>query len=103
MLKLTKTIVRPNTGVNFFSAPEAIADAVKGHVKTTYMDTGKLISTTNSTSEDGLTLTNVTIWQNLAALQEFRSDSVIVNGWISVKDAYNTQNGITETDLWEEI
>ena len=103
MIKSTKTYTRPNTTVSFFNHQAEINQETKIHMKTTYIDTGKMVSTETSTSPDQLTITAVVTWFSQADLDQFTNDPIIVNGVTGLRSAYNAAFGITESTVVEEI
>lgn len=102
MFIVTKTQVRPNTSVEFFSIRNypQIQEEFKQYMYQTYMSTGKLLDTEESVSADGLTKTVVTKWVNEEAHQQWSNDTYCIENFNNHARQHNTDNGIiisTET------
>jgi len=93
-IRVTSVSVRPNTNVDFwnYSAEDAT------HLQNTFVSTGKLVSKTSTLSNDGLTRTVVRTFATPEDFAEFKLDSVRTAG-ASARDAYNTANGITLSNV----
>ena len=97
MIKRTKTWTRPNTTVKFHK-PDSEFSA---YIKQTYVDTGKRVYRSKTLSEDGLTLTLITVWRDLAAHDEFVADSMVQAG-VETRKVHNTARGIQNTNVEPE-
>lgn len=91
-IRVTSVTERPNTNVEFWSFDAA----ARAHLKTTFKDTGKILSRTSTTSENGLVKTVVRTFVDRAAFDEFKNDPVRIAA-VASRDAYNTANGITSS------
>jgi len=101
-IKVTTTTTRPSTAIKYFgeefwSLPEVIS-----HVKTTYEDTHKLLSTAFEDSADSLTHVWTEYWDSQTSVEEFWKDSLI-SPTISARNDYRTQNGIVMTYVIEQV
>ena len=95
---------RPNTDVEFYSeepdSPMNYFDTAQ--VVSDYKDTGKLISTSMSLSENGLELIKTLVYKDEASKLAYSADSRIL-AWKAACDTYNTSNNISkDTILYEE-
>jgi hypothetical protein len=97
MFIVTKTQVRPNTSVEFFSIRNfpQIRDEFKQYMYETYMSTGKLIDSVESVSANGLTKTVTTTWVNEAAHQQWQNDSFCEDNFNNYFRQHAAANGIT--------
>jgi|LauGreDrversion4_2_1035121.scaffolds.fasta_scaffold1444548_1 hypothetical protein len=80
MFILTKKQIRPNTSVEFASM-QTFADtdpAFKPHFFSTYLSTGKMVSSEDSVSENGLEKTTVTIWADSESYNAFKEDPICI-------------------------
>jgi hypothetical protein len=96
MFIVTKKQVRPNTGVEFFAIrnfPDPLGE-FKQYMYTTYMSTGKLIDSTETISEDGLTKTVVTTWVDQAASEQWNNDPVCNEKFTNLYKQHCADNGI---------
>jgi hypothetical protein len=90
---ITKTTIytRPNPDVAF---PESASPALQSHINTTYRGAVvKMISKSQTISEDLRTLTTVTVFSDKAALDEFENDPVRAD-YIAARDAHVASSGI---------
>jgi hypothetical protein len=97
MFIVTKQQIRPNTSVEFFairSFPQ-LQEVFKQYMYATYMSTGKLIDSTETISEDGLTKTVVTTWLNEEAANEWNNDLFCTENFTNHYKQYCETNGIT--------
>ena len=87
-----KVIVRtiPNSDTAF----ERMSAEVLAYIKTNYDDTGKRISFSAETSDDGLVQTITSVYENEAARDEFHNDSTIL-AEASRRNKVNADKGIT--------
>jgi hypothetical protein len=83
---------RPSADVAFFDNWSSI----QSHVDTTYVATGKLLSTEIGFSADQRVRTITRTFVDQAAFDQLHTDPVIVASVSSTK-AYNNANGITHT------
>lgn len=103
MIKFIKTFTRPNANVEFFNAKTFMDQPSKIHMKTTYMDTGKMIPAEQQLSTDGLSLTTVVMFDTEQSLNEFKADSIIQASLLEARSLYNQANSITETTTVETV
>ena len=91
--KIQFTETRPNTSVNFYVA----SDEIKNHIKTTYLDTGKMLSRNSVFSSDNLQRIRTLIFSNKESWEEFDNDDVI-SGTDLGRLSHNTSNNIINED-----
>ena len=85
------------------TAFEKISDEVIDYMKTNYDDTGKRISFSLSSSDDGLVGTNTSIFKDEASKNEFFADSTIA-AESTRRNTINAANGIIrEITVDEEV
>lgn len=92
--KIQFTETRPNTSVNFYVA----SDEIKNHIKTTYLDTGKMLSRNSVFSSDNLQRIRTLIFSNKESWEEFDNDDVISGTDKSARLSHNTSNNIINED-----
>ncbi len=91
MITKTTVLTRPSVAVDF---PLAANPALQAHINQTYAGTPlKLLSRTQSISQDLLTLIIVQQFADQAALTEFENDPQWV-AFVAERDAYAAANGI---------
>ena len=92
MFTVTRISTRQNTSISFWDfTPEQL-----DKIKSTYDDTGKRVSFTETLSENGLIQTRLTEWANLECQQEYNTEFAAF--W-SERDAYNSSNQIISVRL----
>jgi hypothetical protein len=101
-IKVTATMTRPSTAIKYFgeefwSLPEVIS-----HVKTTYEDTQKLLSSSYQDSEDLLSFVWTEYWDSQTSLDEFCSDPFLLPTMVE-RNNYRTQNGIERTQVIKQV
>ena len=85
------------------TAFEKMSDEVIDYMKTNYDDTGKRISFSLSSSDDGLVGTNTSIFKDEASKNEFLADSTIA-AESTRRNTINAANGIIrEITVDEEV
>ena len=87
--KIQFTETRPSTSVNFYVA----SDEIKNHIKTTYLDTGKMISRNSVFSGDNLQRIRTLIFSDKESWEEFDNDDVI-SDIRAARLSHNTSNNI---------
>jgi len=97
---------RPNTNVEFYKDPEHsslsyLNASDQSHVTSTYRDTGRLVSTSHSLSENGLELTKTFVYRDEPSKNAYVNDSII-QAWLSARDVYNTSNNIIKVIIQNE-
>jgi hypothetical protein len=95
--KVTVTIVRPNTDVNWYSAT---SDHLT-YITSNYINTGKLTKGSETLSGDELTKS----WESTftdAGLAEWKLDSTIV-AHFTASNSYNTTNSINRSKVEETL
>ena len=95
--KVTVTIVRPNTGVNWYSAT---SDHLT-YITSNYINTGKLNKGADSISGDELTKTFESTFTD-AGLAEWKLDSTIASHFTAM-NSYNVSNGINRSKAEETL
>jgi hypothetical protein len=93
MFIASRVFTRPNTNVLYYRYPAAY---VKYHAEK-YQNT-HLVNSTLTLSNDGLSRTSVNMYVSEEAFNTVANDPVVRDAW-AARDAYNTANGITVTDL----
>ena len=73
---------------------ETMTDESIAYIQTNYVDTGKRISFSAETSDDGLVQTITSVYENEAARDEFHNDSTIL-AEASRRNKVNADKGIT--------
>jgi hypothetical protein len=97
MIKITRTQVRPNTSVRFYSPPEEKAM----YTVTNFVNTG-LLTITHNLSENQLTKVSTWIWENQDSLDAYNSNELVITNR-SAEIAYHNAVGITFTETIENI
>ena len=96
--KVQMKFTRPNTGVAWYQNATPSDSAIASR-KSNYIDTGKIISTSQTVSANGLVLTKEIIYKDEASREEhfaaMKSDR-------DARKSYNTTNSITEEWPLEE-
>lgn len=91
----TVTVTRPNTSVDFKTIYPAMPNGqFSDYLKANYLDTGKILSRTESVSDDNLKLIITTVWKDDAARSEHQNDSVVKAQFENLLN-YRKSNGIT--------
>lgn len=101
MFILTKIQVRPDTSIPFFHEVGEKSQDFKDYVTATYKDTGKLISSERTLSEDGTSCTTVVTWVSHDAFLEFITDSRCYTEMILPGQRYDIENNITSVSTTE--
>ena len=99
MIRITNVFQRPNTDVPFHIIN--MTQELFEHVKTTYKDTGKIVSTGVTKSDDLLTMTAIWIWKTPEDHKEYQADPIIKE-WIELNNNYNLANGIIRDPILRE-
>ena len=94
---------RPNTDVAFYKAAANtyLNNSDQNHQTSTYKDTGKLISTSASLSDNELEIIKTFVYKDEASKDEHLSDSVIQT-FRTADTEYNEDNDITRVILQNE-
>lgn len=92
MITLTRVYTRPNKTTVWHSAALNTA-AMRAHIQTAYIDTGKLISQSSQMAD--LTYTFTMVWRDQAAFEEYDQDPMLLPFW-EERDQYNSLVGITK-------
>ena len=95
MYKSINQQFRPTVDVDFWSMSSNVAKEHLLHLKTNYIDTKKILSTSSSQSDCGLILTTEITWSDEKAFLEFQSDSIIVENVLDSMNGYAEKHGIT--------
>lgn len=94
MYKIVHKQIRPNTSTPFWAAGPNTSPAFKAYMQDTYINTGKLISTTAEPSNDGLELTVTTMWPDAATFNQFKNDPQVIENIINASANYRDANNI---------
>ena len=109
---------RPNTDVEFYADPvlhpdfrttenTVLPDSDQDHINSTiaiateFKDTGKLVSASQSLSENELELTKTFVYKDEASRNAFIDDSRILE-WLFARNAYYIENDINMNILQNE-
>jgi hypothetical protein len=100
---VTKAVItRPGIQYPFKADwPEMPEGGYKQYIKQTYVDTGKILSTSDSISEDSLTLTSTNVWVNEAERTAFMNDPVVKRHFEFLTN-YRKSAGISHTWINKE-
>lgn len=94
MIKVTNQFTRTNADIPFHTVnmtPELFE-----YFKSTYRDTGKLLSVKVSNSEDFLTMTSEWVWNTQEDFDEFLADPK-TTAWRDLKNSHNSNNNISSS------
>jgi hypothetical protein len=93
MITLTRTYTRPSIDVLWH--PAALrSEWVSDYIKTTYKDTGKMLSETfNWNDPIDLSINYVSVWLDMAAFEEYNNDERLLPYWTE-RNTYNEYVGI---------
>ena len=91
----TVVVKRPNLEVPFKSySPDIPPEQLNRFIQINFIDTGKLLSRTETMSEDQLTLTYISIWRDDAARFEYQKN-IFVRTQFDHLVEYRKSQGIT--------
>jgi hypothetical protein len=100
MYQIIRTAARPSIDIEFFKVSDI--DDVSNHFMTywveTYRHTDKLLLLVQEHSDDQLTMTTTFIWDSEETCNDVYADPVVSNYW-AIRDAYNTENGVTFSEV----
>jgi hypothetical protein len=104
MYRVITKHIRPNQAVDFFSPKTStlVSDETRTYIRNNYVDSGKIVHSEDSLSENGLELTITAVYQDEAAYNEWRNDTTITEGVYNIGLGYREANGITSTTLSAE-
>jgi len=94
---LTAKHIRPNTDVEFYKAEGSerhMNDSDRSYVQSTYKDTGKIVETSVSLSDNQLELTKTIVFDSEDSFKLYYDDTIYA-AWRAARDTYNTANNIT--------
>jgi len=89
MFLVQRVFTRQNTSVPFYRP----ADAFMTHYNAAYMDSGKILSSTVTVSEDKTKQVITTMWKDEPTWNEYLADPVC-QAHFNARNAYNDGNGI---------
>jgi hypothetical protein len=95
--KIIYTATRPTIDTPWYTWPKPIAD----HTNSLYRETGKIIDRGSTISEDQLTMSGFTVWQD-GAFDEWVNDPVAREGRID-QNIHNLEHNIVTTSTRENI
>lgn len=97
MYIVTIKFTRPTTDIEFYTLKQSteIPPELKKYFASTYVFSGKLITTDWTYSDDNLSATVMTIWATKADFDEYTTDARLVAEFFPNRTAYNTEHGIT--------
>lgn len=95
-----RTIVkhtRPTTSVEFFNPQTSnlVSSETRLYIRDTYVLTGKIANSEQVVSEDGLTMTITSVFQDEATYNEWMNDTIIADQLRGVGATYREANNIT--------
>jgi hypothetical protein len=99
MIRITNVFQRPTANVPFHNVnmtPELFE-----HIKTTYKDTGKLVTIEVTKSEDLLTQTAVWGWNTEEDYDAYLADPILQE-WFEIVRDHNASNNITNVSKLKE-
>lgn len=104
MYIVTIKFTRPTTDIEFYTLKQSteIPPELKKYFASTYVFSGKLITTDWTYSDDNLSATVMTIWNTKADFEEYVNDARMVSEYFPNRTAYHTENGITMEMISEE-
>jgi len=94
MLKIIKTQIRPSIDIPFFYQSKFVNPKYGEHLKTNYLDTGKLIKIERSISDDQLTTTIVMEWKSQKDLLEYMNDEFCIENFLKISTEYEHLHNI---------
>jgi hypothetical protein len=99
MFELVKKQIRPSKDIQFFSSADSpdITNETRNYLVQNFRNTGKIISSETSWSEDELTMTTRSFWKDRESLLEYLCDPIIADGITIHNTAYNKKHNITST------
>jgi hypothetical protein len=83
------TTIRPDVSIPFFKNTDELIE----YVKYVHVDSGNIVSSVVTLSDDNLTRTETIVWANQEALDFFAKDQMILDSK-KLRKEYNKQNGI---------
>lgn len=90
MFLVQRVFTRPSADIAFYQLTTEFRD----HFKTTYKDSGKILSNTVTLSEDRLKQVISTMWTDEATWNAYREDAICMEHF-AARNAYNDQFSIT--------
>jgi hypothetical protein len=104
MYRVITKHTRPNQTVDFFSPKTStlVSEETRLHIRDNYIVTGKIVHSEDSLSENGLELTITAIYQDEATYNEWKNDTIIINGMYNIGLAFRETNGITSVNISAE-
>lgn len=92
---IKRTQTRPTTDIPFFFETNLVSKEYNIYLKTKYIDTGKLIKSTRTMSDDKLSITLITEWKSQEAFSEYFSDSFCRDKFLKISAEYEQTHNIT--------
>jgi hypothetical protein len=99
--KVTRTHVRPNTEVEWYIGSPIVTEAYLNWLDQNWFNNGKIVLTTEY-SADSLTLTVILTAQEESDWHMFAAQQEHIDFQL-VKEAYNTEHGITQTTTFATV
>lgn len=91
MFLVQRVFTRPSADIAFYQLTTEFRD----HFKTAYKDSGKILSSTVTLSEDRLKQVISTMWTDEATWNAYREDAICV-AHFEARNAYNVTNSIAD-------
>lgn len=89
MFLVQRVFTRQDTGVPFYRP----TDEFMAHYRTAYMDSGKILSSTTTLSEDRTRQVITTMWINESTWNEYLADAVC-QAHFNARNAYHDEHSI---------
>jgi hypothetical protein len=91
---MTVTVITTNTRSTSTTTFAVLPDNIAEYIKTTYQDTGKLLSIDSHYSEDQLIRTTTLVFNNPVELHDYNYDTILTTAFATIRN-YNSINGIS--------
>lgn len=98
MLTIVTSYTRPNASVNFYVGGQDFADLFRN----SYISTGKILESSSTLTNDGLTAVVTAVWRTRADFAEFLDEPVLV-AMKADRQNYMDANGITVEQTIEYV
>ena len=98
-MTLTRTQTRPSVDIPFFFETNLVSKEYGIYLKTNYIDSGKLIRTQRTMSEDKLSVELMVEWESQEAFAEYFTDPVCIENFLKISTEYEQMNDITSKSI----
>ena len=96
-MTLTRIQTRPSVDIPFFFETNLVSKEYGIYLKTNYIDSGKLIRTQRTMSEDKLSVELIVEWESQKAFAEYFTDPVCIENFLKISTEYEQMNDITSS------